>query len=93
MLPLKNAMEDLVVSRMDEVLRQYPNCCQCEKCRRDIAILALNHLPPRYVSTVKGSVFAKLSNLSVEGNIEIIGQIAKAVQVVSQHPHHDEEEI
>ena len=50
-MELKNYMEDYVVSKLDEVLAQYPNCCSCDDCKRDIAILALNHLPPKYIST------------------------------------------
>ena len=46
-MDLKNFMEDYVVAKLDEVLAQYPDCCHCEQCKRDIASLALNHLPPK----------------------------------------------
>ncbi|WP_294152045.1 late competence development ComFB family protein [uncultured Selenomonas sp.] len=58
-MELKNFMEDVVLAKMDQVLDQYPDCCRCEQCRRDIAILALNHLPAHYVSTEKGEILAQ----------------------------------
>ncbi|MBQ8698930.1 MAG: late competence development ComFB family protein, partial [Schwartzia sp.] len=50
-------MEQVVLENLDSVLAQYPDCCKCDLCRRDIAILALNHLPPRYTSSEKGRVY------------------------------------
>ena len=90
-MELKNQTEALVLENIDSVLAQYPDCCKCDRCRRDIAIIALNHLPPKYVSSHKGSVFAKLDALSMEGKIEIVEQIAKAIEIVKRNPRHGEE--
>lgn len=88
-MELKNLMEDVVISKLDQVLDQYPDCCRCEQCRRDIAILALNHLPARYASTEKGELFTRVSAMSLEYEVEVIQQIAKAIEIVAQHPRHD----
>ena len=48
-MELKNYMEDLVLEKLDDVMAQYPFCCTCDQCKRDIATLALNHLQPRYI--------------------------------------------
>ena len=90
-MELKNYMEILVLEKLDEVLAQYPDCCKCDRCRQDIAILALNHLPPRYISSEKGSVFMKLHSMTTENSIEIIEQIAKAAEIVKNNPRHGEE--
>ena len=45
---LVNLMEELVISRLDSTLDRF-NCCKCDKCKKDIAALALNRLKPRYV--------------------------------------------
>ncbi|MBR1553749.1 MAG: late competence development ComFB family protein [Schwartzia sp.] len=83
-------MEMLVLDKLDTVLAQYPDCCKCDRCRQDIAILALNHLPPRYISSAKGSVFMKVNSMTTENSIEVIEQIAKAVEIVQKNPRHEE---
>ena len=87
-LDFRNYTEDAVLHLMDEVLKNYPGCCKCEQCRMDIAILALNHLPPRYISTQKGNLYAKIEEMSIEYKIKVIGEIAKAVEIVSRNPRH-----
>ena len=88
-MELKNYMETLVLEQLDSVLAKYPDCCKCERCRQDIAILALNHLPPKYISSQKGSLFMKLQTMSMENSIQIVEQIAKAIEIVKHHPRHD----
>ncbi len=87
-MDFKNYMEVLVEEKMDEVLDQYPDCCKCESCRRDIAVIALNHLHPRYVSTEKGQIFARIQEMNMQSEIEVLRQLMEAVEIVSAHPHH-----
>jgi len=42
---LVNLMEELVISRLDATIIRF-NCCKCNKCKKDVAALALNRLPP-----------------------------------------------
>ena len=51
---IKNYMEDLVWGQLDAVIARHREVCTCEKCRYDIAALALNFLPPRYIASDKG---------------------------------------
>ncbi len=53
MVQIKNYMEDVVFGQMKEVLADI-NMCTCEKCLLDVAAIALNDLPPKYVVTEKG---------------------------------------
>lgn len=91
-MELKNYMETLVLDQLDSVLAKYPNCCKCEQCRQDIAILALNNLPPKYISSNKGSLFMKLQTMSMERSIQIVEQLAKAIEIVQKNPRHSESE-
>lgn len=50
MVQIKNYMEDVVFGQMKEVLADI-NMCTCEKCLLDVAAIALNDLPPKYVVT------------------------------------------
>ena len=40
---LVNLMEELVINKLDSTLDRF-NCCKCDKCKKDIAALALNRL-------------------------------------------------
>lgn len=85
-MKIKNFMEDIVMNKLDSVLAQYPECCHCDKCRYDIMALALNHLPAKYVSTEKGKILTQA--MSGEYEVDVIQEIMKAIQIVSQHPRH-----
>ena len=47
-LMLVNLNERLVADRLDEVFEKF-RCCRCDRCRQDVAALALNALPAHYV--------------------------------------------
>ncbi|EJU28364.1 late competence development protein ComFB [Selenomonas sp. CM52] len=50
--------------------------------------LALNHLPPKYVSTHKGDLFARIATMDPVDKAFIIQEIAKAIQIVHKMPRH-----
>ena len=87
-MQIKNYMEDLVWQRLDEVIASHSKACSCEKCRYDIAALALNFLPPRYVVTDQGETFTRIKSLEQQFNIDILTAITHAIQIVSKCPHH-----
>ena len=87
-MEFKNYMEVIVEHKLDEILAQYPNCCKCDSCRMDIAVLALNNLKPKYASTVKGQIFARIDSMNSQYEVEVIRQIAAAVEKVALHPRH-----
>ena len=62
-LPFKNYMEDAVEMMLNRVAPQYPDICMCDRCRTDMMMIALNNLPPRYVSTHKGAVLQRAKGM------------------------------
>ena len=51
-----------------EALRgNFPSFCGCDICRDDVLVFTLNRIPPRYVSSLTGSVVTEL-NLDKEQN-------------------------
>jgi len=87
-MELQNYMEILMWQRLDDVLDGHPAICRCEKCRYDIAALAMNFLPPRYVVTDKGQMYTKIKALEQQFMIDIITAITHAVTIVNRTPHH-----
>ena len=91
-MELKNYMEDLVLQHLDRVLNGNPRACHCQKCRYDIAALALNFLPPRYIVGHKGETYTRVKSLEQQFTIDIITAITNAIKIVNAEPHHIENE-
>lgn len=87
-MEIKNCMEIYVWDMLDRVLEKQ-QVCKCDICRNDIAALALNDLPPRYVVTPKGEAYTKAKLLEQQFMIDVIAKITHAAQIVAQYPHHD----
>lgn len=80
---LVNLMERMVAEKLDAAIDKF-HCCKCDKCKKDVAAIALNKLKPRYV------VVDKLSVLSEERqtNAEVTTAIIQAILIVKAHPRH-----
>ena len=89
-MELRNYMEEVVLQKLDQVLVQYPYCCKCDQCRRDIATLALNNLPPRYISSHKGDIYSRIDEMEIQYEVEVIQAIAQAIEIVNKYPRHDQ---
>jgi competence protein ComFB len=84
---LHNLMEEAILDVVDDFMDKR-NICACEQCRLDVVAIALNSLPPRYVATPKGVIYAKTDFLEIQKNIDVIGAILKAIELVKKNPHH-----
>lgn len=84
----KNYMEQVVHEKLEELLKGRTDICTCDQCKTEMITYALNNLPPRYVSSIKGEVFNKIDELDAQQNADISKALAKAVKVVSSNPRH-----
>ena len=85
---MKNYMEMCVTKAIPAVLKTM-NICKCERCQMDIAAYALNHLPPKYVVTKTGSLYAKLESLYGQFHVDVIAAVTKGANLVGSSPRHD----
>ncbi|WP_220446506.1 late competence development ComFB family protein [Paenibacillus piri] len=77
-----NLMEDIVKSCLkDLMLHQQQVSDLNEKLQSDIIAIALNHLPPKYVSTDQGEVFAK-TQLRAQVETDVYRELANAIEKV-----------
>lgn len=83
-LVLVNLAEQLVADRLDAVFDKF-NCCRCDKCRRDVAALALNNVTPQYVVALPEEVPDLLEAAETK---EIAGALVKAILYVKANPKH-----
>lgn len=85
---IKNYMEEIVFNQIKEVLEDI-NMCTCEKCLLDIAAIALNNLPPKYIVTEKGELYSKINSLQQQFEVDVISAVTKAAVIVKRRPMHD----
>ncbi len=83
---LVNLMEELVISRLESTLMRF-NCCKCNKCKKDIAALALNRLAPKYV-VINRNDEEKRKAAEAEYGSEVTGALVQAIMVVKKEPRH-----
>jgi len=88
MYSLKNYMEEVVFNRLEAILNGM-DICKCEKCVLDMAAIALNELPAKYVVTDKGVLFSKIDALQNQFEIGVTSAVIRATQIVQKSPLHD----
>jgi competence protein ComFB len=90
-LKLHNYTEDLVISKLKELLEQEENddVCKCEKCILDMCTYALNRLSPQYVVSYKGEVYTKIKDFNQQSKVDVMSVVVKAIEVVKNNPHDD----
>ncbi len=88
-IQIKNYMEEVVNILLPEILNDL-NVCTCPKCTMDIAAMALNELPPKYIVTQKGELYSKINTLRQQFEVDVISAITRAAVLVKRSPRHDE---
>lgn len=83
---LVNVMEDLVLSRLDDTLARF-NCCKCNKCKKDIAAIALNKLTPRYM-VMKEHDEEKRRITEEQYGSAVTSALIQAILTVKKSPRH-----
>jgi Late competence development protein ComFB. len=63
--------------------------CACEICKLNACAIALNNLTPRYVTTTKGKLMAKMPAEIMTYQTQILVEVTKALMTVKAHPLHD----
>ena len=99
---LKNYMEEpILVNVTEEIVRglvsfllhgnEYQTFCHCQRCEMDTIAIALNALPPKYVTSneARDAAFAQLN--TPEYIEEINKQIIRAIHIVGRNPQHKNE--
>lgn len=81
---LVNAMEQLVLEKLDAAFGKF-NCCKCDRCKKDVAALALNKLTPKYV--VADGVY-DYAQLAQRMSADVTTAIVQSIIAVRAHPRH-----
>ncbi|HRZ14289.1 MAG TPA: late competence development ComFB family protein [Candidatus Omnitrophota bacterium] len=86
---MHNYMEEVVADELEILLRdKRETFCDCQKCKFDIMVWALNRLPPQYVITDRGRLFTKLSEQETQFKADVVKVLTKAIVHVCKNPNH-----
>ncbi|NLD50423.1 MAG: late competence development ComFB family protein [Clostridiaceae bacterium] len=85
---IKNYMEEIVFSSIKKILKNI-NVCSCDKCIMDIAAIALNNLPPKYIVTQKGELYSRINALKQQFEVDVVTAVTKAAELVKRNPRHE----
>lgn len=85
---LRNYMEEIVGRLADKYMKEQ-GACQCEKCRLDVMALALNALPPSYIVTQRGEIFASIDATYLQNQVDAEVAVLNAVEMVKTSPKHE----
>ncbi len=83
-----NVAEELVRSKVDEIMAE-EDMCSCSHCRNDVIAIALNKMPPKYVVTHKGLLFAKINANFAQFQTDLVTNISSACEIVKNNPRHN----
>ena len=86
---LKNFMEDVVEDLVNKLWKEDIDICKCNKCKNDVMALSLNKLPPKYFSSDKGNVWAKLLYSDNQKMTDVMKAVAESMKIVNQNQRHD----
>ncbi|MDR0821021.1 MAG: late competence development ComFB family protein [Oscillospiraceae bacterium] len=83
-----NVTEKVVTAELSRYLES-ATVCKCAQCIEDITCIALNKLPPKYVSTSKGELFSRVdSQMMQQTALDFDVAILGAIEFVKLHPRH-----
>ncbi len=88
MYKLTNVIEVFVFDLMDSILKTKTEMCTCDKCKADIAAVALNQLKPRYVTSQLGDVITRTEIMDSDLRTAIVVSLTEAVELVAKSPRH-----
>lgn len=85
-MQVHNLMEDIVKHCLKEIQHSHPDLKDCSNhTLSDIIAIVLNKLPPKYVSTHKGEIFAK-TQLKAQVESDVYRELSYAIDKVLNKP-------
>ena len=85
----ENFMEVLVDEALEDLFKVTSlQFCRCERCYLDAKSIALNRLPPKYIVTRTGEIYAKLDIFRNQFRVDVLKAAIEAIEIVKKNPSH-----
>lgn len=85
---MKNFMEDVILEVFREVVKNHPDFCECEKCKRDVLAIALSKIRGRYAVSPEGEIIARVEQSDRQVRADALLAVMQAVEQVAARPRH-----
>ena len=82
-----NRAEELVFEAIGKQIDAGADMCTCEECVLDLAAWALNHVTPRYYTSLLAPLTPR-PDIERTMQVEIELAIASGLKKLKRHPHH-----
>jgi competence protein ComFB len=84
-----NSMEKACEQIIRDMTKHMDGVCTCDVCFENMMCIALNKLPPKYVSSQKGEIFTKIDQQMIAQNkMDIEVAVITAIDFVKEHLRH-----
>ena len=83
-----NVAEEIVRSKVPSMMMDY-DMCTCERCTNDVVALTLNRIPPKYVVTMKGKLYARINACLPQYQTDMIAAITASCRTVKNNSRHN----
>ncbi len=85
---IRNKAADAVYERVEQLLAEREDVCKCETCVLDLVAFTLNHVSPRYQTSLLGNLHPdRMREKKLEVEIDLALQAG--LQRLREHAHHD----
>jgi competence protein ComFB len=84
-----NVAEEIVRSKVLPMMKDF-EMCTCDRCTNDVVALALNKLPPKYVVTMKGRLYARINACLPQYQTDTLTAITDACNTVRNNSRHNQ---
>jgi competence protein ComFB len=85
---IRNLTAEAVYGRVDRLLSEREDVCSCQTCVLDLVAYALNHVTPRYQTSLLGSLHPdNVREKKMEVEIDLALQAG--VKRLREHAHHE----
>jgi len=84
---LKNRAEDMIFEAIEKRIESGVDMCTCRECVLDLAAYALNHVTPRYYTSLLAPLHPT-PEVAPKARVEIDLAIAAGLKKIRSHPHH-----
>jgi competence protein ComFB len=83
---IRNVVEEHVQTAYAALRPHFPDFCGCDICRDDALVFALNRTPPRYVSSLAGSILTEVNLEKDQSRAAIDVAMMEALRRISLAP-------
>lgn len=90
---LNNITEKIVLDKIEEFLKreEFKDFSITEEKILEMAAYALNRLPAKYVTSLKGEVFLKTEELEQQYSADITSVVIKSIKKITENYNNDDE--